>query len=547
VIQGGQVVPPGGALGHQVGVEDVLRLPTLAGASVLAGASGLARPVLNVSIMAGTEVTRWVKPGAFLLSTAHPLRDQIDSMPSVLAELHERSVACLAIRFGTYMKDLPQELVDTADRIGLPIIRLSDTYAFDDILIDVLSRVNTALAADLELAESVQATLADIALNGGSLTRIATEVSRLLGARIQLVDTAGQAVADETPEAPDGPWDWRVLESSALDSSTYRDPVDSVVLRMGTSATALGYMLCERAGTPFSLSEFRALERSCTMAALALTQEAAVREVEVSYQGEMLGRVVRGEISDPEEVRARLGDLGLQLDGATVVACVSVQAPDSRSARATWWLRTVALPIARAELSRPGRAVGLTINGGQLVIVVSTVPEQHLRTCLERIVMTFDRRAAADLSGTITAGVGVPCPDVSGIAQCYERARVAAAAARRRSRERRVCYFRELGALGLVLAAAQGEGLRDLEEAPLSAVDELPSREAGDLLSTLKIILDTNVNLAETARLLHCHYNTARYRLRRLEELLGPFTVDADLRLSLSLALRLRDFVDQVQ
>jgi PucR family transcriptional regulator, purine catabolism regulatory protein len=73
--------------------------------------------------------------------------------------------------------------------------------------------------------------------------------------------------------------------------------------------------------------------------------------------------------------------------------------------------------------------------------------------------------------------------------------------------------------------------------ATLGPVLELPEPARTDLLKSLAVLFSTRFNVAESARILHYHYNTMRYRVTKLERVLGGFTGDAALRIGVALQI----------
>lgn len=114
----------------------------------------------------------------------------------------------------------------------------------------------------------------------------------------------------------------------------------------------------------------------------------------------------------------------------------------------------------------------------------------------------------------------------------------AAAVGRQKHGSGAITHFDELGIYRLLSLVPDSEELRQFVTDALGELATDDNPENAGLRTTLSVLIDTNLNVAEASRLLFFHYNTLRYRIAKLERLLGPFTTDPQLRLTLALALK---------
>jgi purine catabolism regulator len=119
----------------------------------------------------------------------------------------------------------------------------------------------------------------------------------------------------------------------------------------------------------------------------------------------------------------------------------------------------------------------------------------------------------------------------------YDQAGKAVKVGRQLNGPGEVAHFDSLGVYRLLSLVDDTEELHSFVRETLGDLAGDDDPESADLRRTLQVLLETNLNVAETARRLHFHYNTLRYRIGKLERLLGPFTEDAHLQLNLTLAL----------
>jgi purine catabolism regulator len=545
-----------------IAVRDLLNTPSLDGATVLAGNSGLDRLVRGLNVMEVPDILPWVKPDELLLTTAFPLTradatEHGELMQALITELDARGLSALGIKLGRYLDAVPRQALDRADELGFPVLRLPDGVAFDEVLSEIYSRLLDQQARILAQADALHRAISTIVLAGGGLPQIADEVSRLLDCVVLITTPDGRVLADEG-----GGVHRALLESASLFDGTGRLLVERLRTGMhelsaadaghatgGVAMTAIvaggvdhGRIVAYRGDDGLPTGSLQALERAAIVAALTITKELAVSAVEGKFRGDYLRDVLTGLVPVDDSVVDHCRSLGWNIDRPLVVVVAELDPVTAAPVGASGTTAVVhrsqheRFSSAWQQVVRVRDKGSPVVGFSQEVVALLPVKPGAQPAVVDEVIAAV----AGDRGGgrqSFCAGVSRVVTDPAGIAAGYAQARKTVAVGRRVHGHGSVSHFDSLGVHRLLSLVPDTTELKSFADEVLSEL-ATDNAEAADLRVTLQTLLDTNLNVAETARLLHFHYNTLRYRIGKLERIVGPFTTDPHLRLDVALALQ---------
>lgn len=537
------------AVAPGITMREVLAQPAMAGSVVLAGAGGLDRVVRFVNMMEVPDVLQWTKADELLLTTGYPLRSTPEKLDDFVAALNERHLAGIAVKLGRYIDELPPEMLQSADRLQFPVVQIPDGVGFDEIMNQVLSEVLGRQAAMLERSEQAHSVLLQLVLHGGGLPEVVAALpAQLAGVdadeavTVLHADRTGRTIASagaDLPAAAEELFDDDHLFRATMFGhgihtlGSGRNKV-SVLIATVVAERNQGHLIAVRADRAWDGQDVMIAERGATVAALVVTRELAVAAVEGKYRGDFLRDVLAGQIPPAAAIEGATG-FGWDLTRPmfVVVAAGEVRGSDDAARRR----RAEQLGASWAAWVRRWDPAGAAAAFATEAVAVLHAPDGVVPPTA-RVVDLLGGLASPGNPFDGIVGVSRVVADVSQLATAYHQAWEAVRVGRRLAGAGSVSRFDDLGLYRLLSQVPDSDELRSFLAdtlGPLAAAEG--DVESDELRRTLTVLLDTNLNVAQTARRLHFHYNTLRYRIGKLERLLGTFTTDARLRADLTVAL----------
>ncbi|MEU3603243.1 PucR family transcriptional regulator [Streptomyces sp. NPDC006798] len=515
--------------------------------SVRAGEGRLGREVRWAHVSELADPVPYLEGGELLLVTAITLDvHDPEAMRRYVRRLADAGVVGLGFAVGVHHDDVPGALLDAAREADFPLLAVPRRTPF----LAISKAVSAAIAADQYRAvtagfaaqrELTRAALADGP--AGVVTRLAGYVDGWAA----LYDASGAVVA----VSPD--WAARRAARYTADVERLREgsvPASAVVADTGggddrVELQSLGAgrrvrgTLAVGTGAPLGTAERYAVHSAVALLTLATERSRSLQGAEQRIGAAVLRMLLAGEAGHARTVAGEI--YGELLDAPfRLLIAAPAEPADGPSASGSGSgedaLRSLAetLETAAARAAEPVLAV--RDEDGRLLVLAAD----------EGAVLAAGRAAGAVAGpdadpGPLRIGVSAAGPAVgagtggSAAPTAYHQAEQALSVARRRGRA--LVEYGDVVA-GSVLPLLGDEAVRAFSDGLLRPLYAHDATGRGDLVASLRAWLSRHGQWDAAAADLGVHRHTLRYRMRRVEEILGRSLDDPDVRMELWLALK---------
>jgi purine catabolism regulator len=518
---------------------------------LVAGESGLDRPVRWVHISELADPTPWLSGGELLLTTGMNLAEA-ETQREYVERLAAHDLAGLGLGTGFAHAEMPEALSKAAAELGFPLFEVPYDVPFIALTEKAFSHLVNEQYAVLQRALSAHERLERIVLSEQGLEGVTAALASLIGGTALVYDARGgplarsdggaplppdvlQATGDELRErarggarrgyAPSGE-----LHGRALALPVVRTPAGGD--GEGPAPQAWLVAVKDRG----SLNEFDrlVLHQAVTVVALELLRRRVADDTERRLAGDVLSAMVSGELAGSELAR-RLEPFGLR----ERVGVLVLTPP-----RSVKGLVEDGLTVALRDELPGGLAAGTGKFSCALLPLARGETDEDLFALAERVRARASRDAGVELSAG--AGRAVPAADLRRTfheARCALEAQALSGAANGDGAQPPLATFRDLGSFQLLLSLQDDDALRLFCDSILAPIEDGEGAYGGELMRSLEAFIECNGQWERAARQLYCHRHTLRYRIRRVEELTGRSLDSARDRIDFWLALRGRELV----
>ncbi len=458
------------------------------------------------------DIAPLLRGGELLLSTGQELlRLREEAQMAHIQALSERGISALVLEPYTRHAPITDRLIEIAEQVQLPLIRLHHTVPF----VDLTERINRAIvskqAAILQQADMLSQRLAQrIATSGPNLTPLLQMIGDDLGLPVSLQSLDGQALVASAGEPSD------LVVSAEEPGSSWNATTDIVI---GGDVAAHLVIECRQAEEAEYVSMI--VQRLGGIVSLAFAQHHRPSRAQLANHALMHAII---ENAGRHYLAERALEAGIEAERPVCMAVV--QSHDLSRLRAQ----------LEKALQSEVRTGCISLQNNRLYFLIELDPENPRRSrdrCISRL-----RQTLKDFA--IECAVGPMVTAVTQAPRSLKDALMLDRFASVRATEGRVRDASEYALERLFAQVGDTPAANGFVDEVLGDLLEWDRLRHGELVPTLHAWLSTGCNVTATAAQLYLERQTLHKRLKKIFTLLGGDPRESGTILHMHLACRIQ-------
>lgn len=421
-----------------------------------------------------------------------------------------------------------------------------------------MMRTLRAQHKELESVLEIESTLSGAFLTKCDLPGLTATLAELLRAPVVLTDESGQMLtaaaiagaipADAVAELCRALSAGREAEAASpartdhmkLSLRQAEQEINAIVFPIRVRGERLGYLAALGSDSELTEIELRALRQAVTLFAVEIIKDNEVYEIERRLQVDVLDNLF-GTTSDREATRLlrRIGmDYAFPVRaGYLRVSNTELATSDDQHAG---YQARIHRALRVAVTQSYGTAAVVPYRDGFVLLLpcpVRSDPEIESERLGQALRSLDDSMGGQRVNFDL--GVGRPVEVATDIVTSFEEAFAVVEMTADLGRRNAPIFMEQLGVYRLLLSQTSEQDLNHYADDVLGSLLAYDRHHGTDWTEFLRALVDANFSAVGVARSVSMHLNTAKYRKRRIEELLGRDLDAAEARFEVQLALKI--------
>ncbi|AEB07740.1 purine catabolism PurC domain protein [Coriobacterium glomerans PW2] len=172
-------------------VSEVLRLPSFAGALLIAGTEGASCEVSSAMILEAVDIEAWGREGQLILTSFYAFKGLSDrELDEFFAKASAIGIAGIVFKPDRLLDSPGEQIISRCDELKLPLVQIPKDTKYEALMLDVLGRFLESNLILLNRFFDVHRQTMALALKSPTVLQVITELRRTIHSDITYLDAA---------------------------------------------------------------------------------------------------------------------------------------------------------------------------------------------------------------------------------------------------------------------------------------------------------------------------------------------------------------------
>ncbi|MFZ7943584.1 PucR family transcriptional regulator [Neobacillus sp. 19] len=554
-------------------VKDLFEIKAIDGIKIIAGEKGINNEISIVNIIENPGAFDWLSPNELLLSTGYIFKDNEELQNRIIKELSEINCAGLVVKMKRYFDKLPQNMIDQANKYGLPLIELPFEYT----LSRVISIINEKASGRYDLLNRKTLDMHNlffrITLEGGGIERISSLLSETINNPIIFVDKDWKLLHftehkdNKVPLA----YCFDLIKNRPIFTQAFIDSIPDNINEMKKSIKRIyhleameikcrilpvavanylyGYIIVWQTVRELSEFDYIILEQASTIMALEMIKAKEIEDVKLKIRQDFFDDLLTGKITSSESIQSLSELHGLNSQYKYFCMVINFDTADLE--------RYEDIVARKVQLeNRARKCVDLVYEHSNLAngeitcfyrnnhIIILIGQNENKPTITLNEAKQYGNELYHVLTNQIKntsylIGIGRQYETIHSLHKSFSEANESIRLMQKFNDRGGVSHFEDHSIYHFLDSNIKDMELEDFFMKRLGKIYEHDQLHGTSYIITLENYFQNNINISETAKAMFLHRNTLIYRIEKIKEILNTDLKNSEELLQIQLALKI--------